>query len=212
MGKVVPEYRQANRLFADMSRPINQMDIGTALKDKLVSALSENPGASLSRVRAEQYAQALRDPSSLIKSATGMRNRTLEQLMTPDQMQTLRGIEEYLARSASATDKGLGRGSPTARNLVSQNIMRQIVGPLGLPESWADSVLSQTVRRAADVVARPADEAIQRRLVEALMDPALAQSLRQSVAPTQNQLLARELYRGALPALSIGSGAYAAGQ
>lgn len=212
VGKAVPEYRQANQLFAEMSKPINQMDIGQALNDKLVSALSENPGASLSRLRGEQYAQALRSPRSMIQSATGMRNRSLEQLMTPEQMQTLQGVEEYLARSASASDKGLGRGSPTARNLVSQNIMRQIVGPLGLPESWADSVLSQTVRRAADIVARPADEAIQRRLVEALLDPALAQTIRQSAAPTQNQLLAQQLYRTALPALSIGSGAYAAGQ
>jgi hypothetical protein len=212
IGKAVPEYREANRRFADMSRPINQMDIGTALKDKLVSALSENPGASLSRVRAEQYAQALRNPSSLIKSATGMRNRSLEDLMASGQMQTLREIEEYLARSASATDKGLGRGSPTARNLVSQNIMRQITGPMGLPESWGESVLSQTLGRAVDTVARPADEAIQRGLVEALMNPARAQELQQALIPSQQQQMARALYGYSLPALSIGSGAYAAGQ
>lgn len=209
---VAPMYAAARETFKDLSRPINQMEIGRYLSDKMTPALAEADNAMLARTRAEAYAQALRGGDRTAKLATGFPAAKMADVMEPDQMQTLKGIEEYLARRAFAQEAGRGAGSNTAQNLASGNLMRQIMGPLGLPESWADSVMSQTVRRGVDLLAKPADAAIQRELAQALMNPQRAAQLLQQATPTQRQKIAQALYEKALTAAPVGVGAYATQQ
>jgi len=212
LSKAVPEYGQAEKIFAQLSKPINQMQIGRELYNKMTPALADGVDTVMARTRAEQFANALREGDQTAKNATGFKGATLANTLDPSQSQTLQDVKNFLARRANVDDMGRGAGSNTAQNLASGNLMRQIIGPLGLPESWADSVVSQTLRKGVDVLAKPADAAIQEVLVDALMNPQKAAALLQKMAPTQRQQMIRALYSGALPAVSVGSGAYAAGQ
>jgi hypothetical protein len=211
LGQNVPGYDAARQGYAAASRPINQMEVGRAIYDTLVPALADAPGVALDRSRAQQFAQALRAGDQLAKKATEFDGATLANVLDPPQMQTLNDVQEFLARRAMV-EGARPPGSNTAQNLASQNIMRQIIGPLGLPQSWAESVASQTLGRGLGVLARPAEEAVQQRLVEALMNPQTAAQMMQRLQPSQQAQLAQSLYRYALPATAVGSGAYAAGQ
>lgn len=212
LGERVPGYNAARQGYAAASRPINQMEVGRALYDRMTPALADSAGAVLPRTRAESYANALRNADTLTQQATDFPGARFDSVMSPEQQETIYGIRDFLARRAAADELGRGAGSNTAQNLVSQNIMRQIIGPLGLPESWGESVAARMVGRGVDVIARPAETAVQEVLVEALRNPQRGAELLQRLQPSQRQQLAEALYRYALPGASIGSGAYAAGQ
>lgn len=209
--KTVPEFSQAERTFAQMSQPINQMDIGRALYNKLVPALADVPGVGLDRSRAANFAELLRGGDKLAKDVTGMKSARLGSILNQGQQDTLGAVTDYLARRAAVDAVPVPR-SDTAVNLASQNIIRQIVGPLGLPQSWAESVAGKMVGRPISAIARPAEERLQQQLVQALADPQRAATLMQSIQPSQAEALAQALYQRALPVGSVGSGAYAAGQ
>ena len=212
IDQAIPDYAQARQVYTQGSRPINQMEIGRALYDRMTPALADSSGATLPRTRAESYAAALRNGDQIAANATGMPHARLDAVMDPQQLEQIYGVRDFLARRAAVDELGRGAGSNTAQNLVSQNLMRQIIGPLGLPESWGESVAARMFGRGVDVVARPAETAVQEVLVEALRDPQRGAQLLQRLQPSQRQQLAEALYRYALPAASVGSGAYAAGQ
>lgn len=198
----IPQYRQARQTYAELSRPINQMDVGQALRDKIQPALADF-GAT-SRTRAEAFAKALREGDTTASKAVG-RTAKLDEVMTPEQSRKLRLIAEQLARRTNADELGRSVGSPTAQNLVSQNVMRQFLGPLGMPESWtaraADSALMQTLLRPAQFVGKIGEERAMGRLAEAALDPEVAETLlRMGVPPEQLGLLR---YQGMFGPLTV---------
>lgn len=142
-----PAYREARATFAEMSKPINEMDVGQALLNKLEPALASY-GAT-TREHAGAYAQALRDANGTAARATGFKGAKLDQMLSPEAYATAQGVAKDLGRSARASDLGLARGSPTAQNLVSQDILRQSLGPFGLPRSFTESSLAETLMRPA---------------------------------------------------------------
>lgn len=200
ISKVEPAYGQAERTFAEMSGPINQMDVGRQLYEKLVPALTENSEIP-TRVTAQQYANALRNAEQTVKSATGM-NRSIEKIMSPEQMTTLKNIASDLARKASADDLAKTVGSTTSQNLAAQNLMRQTMGPLGVPSGWMEGEVLPNVAQAllAPYKLTGADKAINQRLAEALMNPKQAQELLKRLPAADQGKLAEILSRAAVPA------------
>lgn len=177
--KNIPELGAANAKYAQMSQPINQMDVGHALYNKLAPALddfSAQPGA-----RAAAFAQALRNGDQTVRTATGL-DKSLADVMTPEQMKTLTQAAEALARRASAQNAGRAVGSNTVQNLASQNLLRQTAGPLGLPESFAEARLWPTVLRPVEFAMKGQEPAIQDLLVQALRDPEVAKQILQKGA------------------------------
>lgn len=174
-----PSYREARDTYAKMSRPINQMEIGQELLNRVKPALADFAGdpAALPRVRAEAYAQALRNADETAKRVTGFRGARMESVMEPEQMQSLTGVARDLSRRAMAQEAGKVSGSPTAQYLASQNLMRQIAGPLGMPQSWVESALMQTAARPIDFMAKRAEPIIQKRLAEVMLNPEVASGL-----------------------------------
>jgi len=179
MGKNIPEYDLARNTYASMSQPINQMDIGQALRDKLQPALADY-GAN-SRMRAAQFAEALRNGDNIAANTTGFGGAQLAKIMSPEQMATLNQVAEQLGRSANATELGRAAGSNTAQNLVGQNFVRQLVGPLGVPQSMqnkmAQSTLAQTLLKPAQILGTVGEQRIKDTLARAMLDPAFASEL-----------------------------------
>ena len=141
LEKNIPEYATARTTYAELSKPINQMDVGGALRDKLLPAMSDY-GAQ-TRLRPQAFAQALREGDATATQAIG-RTSKIGDVMTGDQMATLRKIAEQLGRRVNADELGRAVGSNTGQNLAGQNAVRQLLGPLGLPQNWVERSAGNT--------------------------------------------------------------------
>jgi hypothetical protein len=93
-----PPYRKARERFAEQSGPINRMEVGQYLENKLVPALmmeEATPG-----LRAEVFARALEEAPTTLKKSTGyQRYQKLTDVLTPEEMKVVEGIRDDLARS-----------------------------------------------------------------------------------------------------------------
>lgn len=200
-----PDYRAAREAFAAGSRPINQMQIGRDLVNKFQPALADY-GAD-TRTSAATYARAMRDGDATAARATGFPGMTMEGVLSPEQLKTAQGVARELAKRAKADEVGKIPGSNTAQNLVSQDLLRQTLGPLGLPDSFAQGTLLQSLMRIPQFAASLGEKRVINRLADAMLDPQEAARLLQLGAKQSlplRGLLAAEPY---LPALSAGAGA-----
>lgn len=122
LDEVSPGYREASQKFAEMSRPINQMQIGQKAANLLIPATSGDIPATLN---AATLAKALRNPDILAQQATGFKGATMAGIMTPEQLATIQGASSDAARIAEAAKLGQGAGSATARRLATTDFIGQ---------------------------------------------------------------------------------------
>ncbi len=215
LEKQIPEYATARQTYAQMSQPINQMQIGQALRDKLVPALNDfgGAGSTANGLRPANFAQAMRDGDALAARVLDRGSARMADVMSPQQMATLNKVGETVARKSASENLGRAIGSNTGQNLASQNVLRQFLGPLGLPESTiqraAESTLLQTVLRPVQFVGKLGEERALKRLAQAALDPKVAEELlRIGVPPQQLGILRYQ----ALAAPAAASGTNAAKQ
>ena len=176
LEKVSPSYQAARQVYGDMSRPINQMDIAAALRDKAMPALTDFT-PELARTNANSYASALRNADDFAAKTTGFKGAKMADIMEPSQMQTLEGIGKDMGRYAAAQEAARIPGSPTAQNLGAQNILRQFMGPLGLPHSAADSAIGRTASGLLGLPFKTTQSKTEDLLGQALTDPAVARRI-----------------------------------
>lgn len=181
-----PSYRLARDTYAKMSQPINQMEIGRALYDKMVPALNDFGGTA--RTRASAYADALRNADATAARATGFSGAKMANIMSPDQMETITNVAKDLSRRAATEDAMRGIGSNTAQNLAAQNFIDAAFGPLGISQTTGQNFLKNLISvpylgGAIEFGTKGAESAIQRELANALLDPQRAAQLMSQVAP-----------------------------
>lgn len=207
MDEKLPIYGMGRRLYTDLSKPINQMEVGQAFRNKLQPALADF-GAS-SRTRAAAYAEALRSGDDFAAQTLGRSSAKLGDVMQPQQMTKLNLIAEQLGRRSNADELGRAVGSNTGQNMVSQNVLRQLLGPLGLPESTiqraAESTLLQSVMRPAQFAGQLGEQRVMQTLARASLDPKVAKEmLRVGIDPKSISLLLRN-QQFIAPALASGT-------
>jgi hypothetical protein len=183
LEQALPDYGAARRTYAEMSRPINQMAIGQTLRDRALPALTDFSQGSLARVNANSYANALRNADATARTATGMRNARMADVLEPGQLQTVEGIGRDMARYATAQELGRVAGSPTAQYLGAQNVLRQFMGPLGIPQSAADSMAGRIAAGLMGLPFRLTQSRTEQLLGQALTDPAVAARIMQTRDP-----------------------------
>lgn len=198
--RVSPGYGEARATYAAMSKPINQMDVAEQLFRKGTSATSDLGGTP--RLMPNQFVGQLKNEEALVKGATGRDLGKLSQVLDPDQFAKVQALGMELDKAAAVGRAGNGPGSATAQRLASQNVLRQILGPTGLPESWAESTLLNTAMRpvqfAYNGVAEPKIQAV---LADLLMNPAKAQAALQAAQKGTTKALPAEV-QAALPYLA----------
>lgn len=183
---VSPEYKNARGVYADMSKPINSMDVAAQVARKGLSNGSDLSGTQ--SINRNALLGAMRDEPRLIQQATGRTGlgNSLSDVMEPADENMLRAIASESDRAGAVATAGNGAGSATAKNMASQNIINSLIGPLGAPggvsEGWmrslADSVLARgTVGRALGFVYNGAEPDIQQTLARAVLDPDSARSV-----------------------------------
>jgi len=169
-----PSYREARETFRNMSRPINQMQIGKELEKRALNNMDDalgNPTLTPAR-----YSNVLKSGEDVVAKATG-RKQALDRVLDPEQMALLENLRKDLSRLNVSRTAGKALGSPTAEYLSSQNLLQQIAGPLGMPKSWAESTLLRSAVRPMDWAMKRAEPDVQEVLAKALLDPNEAQRL-----------------------------------
>lgn len=118
LEKKNPAYAQARSQFSADSRPINQMQVGQYLENKLTAPISDMGAESAQR--ATVYAQALRDaPGTLKRSTDFKRFDDLSQVLKPEQVQAVTAVGRDLGRGAEY--ERLGRlGKQRAQEVIEQ--------------------------------------------------------------------------------------------
>lgn len=196
--RMAPDYAEARGTYAAMSKPLNQMDVADALFRKGTSATSDLGGTP--RLMPDKFVNLLKNEEATVKGATGRDLGKLSQVLDPDQYSKVMAVGQELDKGAAVARAANGPGSATAQRLASQNVLRQILGPTGLPQSWAESTLLNTAMRpvqfAYNGVAEPKIQAV---LADLLLDPTKARAALQA-ARTAPQTLPQSV-RDAIPYL-----------
>jgi hypothetical protein len=187
MDNLSPAYAAARKTFADMSRPINQMDVAGQLAEKSVNKLTGN-------LRPNDYANALTDKTA--RQATGFSGATLENTMEPAQLNQLNMLLNDVQRANAAQNAGRGAGSDTVQKLAYTNILDKAGVPSFLREFAPAQVAGNLLGRGADAVYGRANREISNRLAEVMLDPGQAALLMERATPAQRNALAEALRLG----------------
>jgi hypothetical protein len=177
MEAMSPDYRDARMTYAEMSKPINAMDTAAEVLRRGTSATSDLSGEP--RLMPNSLMRALQDERALVTQATGRKGAgDLSAVMSPQDLALSRLVASETDRAGAVARAGNGPGSATAQRMASQNILRQIVGPSGLPESWAEGALANTLigKPFNLIYGGVAEPRIQQALAEAVLDPAVARN------------------------------------
>lgn len=175
LEELSPAYHAARQEFLYNSVPVNRAAVGQRLADTTSGNIRDFSGNPT--LQANKFSKALNDEGDLIQKSTGMKGLYggLEDLMTPTHMQKIGGVRDELETLSNLNNAANGAGSQTAKMLASQNMLKQIAGPLGLPEGFASNVVAQNLQRLPNFVGyKAADPLIQQQLSAALLDPAKA--------------------------------------
>ena len=192
----IPSYGQARKSFAELSRPVNQMQIGQEFMNKLQPAL--NDFGQLGVETKATFANAMRGGDRLAEKATGFKGAKLDSVMSPEQMQILNNIGQDLGRKANAENIGRGVGSDTFQKLAMQNIAEQS----GMPGMIGGLLDAPGISRATKWVYRDTDEKVQKMLADAMLNPSKAAELMQAAKsgafdnnPALRQLIEQSVMR-----------------
>lgn len=169
----IPGLKDARTTYADMSKPIGQMDVGQELLRAIEPALNDFGG--LARETGNKYAIALRNADQTAVKATGFKGNGMRDLMTPDQMGTLESVAGDLARKANSQDLGRGVGSDTFQKLAMSNIAERS----GAPGVVGAALDFPGVSKVAKFLYRDPEEKIQTLIAQSLLDPKSAAGLMQ---------------------------------
>lgn len=183
MGQASPAFGEARRTFIEMSRPVNQMAIGQQLRNTALPALDELSQGALARVNANSYATALRNADKTAAKATGLRSATMADVLEPQQLAAVEGVGKDMARYAAAQELGRVPGSPTAQYLAANNVVRQFMGPLGLPSSMADALVGSISNGLLGLPYKMTQSQTEQLLARVLTDPQTAAKIMQAKDP-----------------------------
>lgn len=185
LEQIAPAYKVANDNFAKMSRQVNAQDVAAHLQGSLYKNAQYGAGNELGSTYRNELAKAVES----IKKPTGM-NMELADVMPTQDIAALESVARDLVRKEAAQNLGKASGSPTMQNMLSQNLLQRIAGPLGVPESFAQNALAQTLARPYGFAVAAGQQPINTILAEAMTNPALANQLL-SLAPAASSKLGR---------------------
>lgn len=176
MEKANPDFKAARQGYAAASKPLNAMSVGEKLLKDGASNTSDLAGNV--RLMPNKLTGMLKDENALIQAAVGKKGAgsKLSDVLTKDQENLVRSLVAEVDRSGAVARAGNGPGSATAQRMAAQNVLQQLVGPTGLPSSWAESAIANTI------VGKPlnllyggvAEPKIQQMLADAVLDPQTA--------------------------------------
>lgn len=172
LEQISPLYKTANDNFASSSKTINAMEVAKDLQDRLYKNANWGSQKEMGGIYQTELNKAL----DSVKKQTGM-NKSLSDVMPTRDLATLEGIAYDISRKEAAQNMGRATGSNTMQNMLGQNLLQRISGPLGIPQSFSQNVLANTMSRPYNFLMQSAQPRIGGLLGEAMADPAMASKL-----------------------------------
>lgn len=174
-----PEWKASRQGYAADSKPINQMQVGQYLEDKLVGPLENGD-------RAGMFAGAMRDAPRTIKGSTGQSiYDDLGKVLTPQQKQVAEAVLGNLKNDAAYNDLATKGMSAT----------RKLVGDFGDPIPQPN--LINRVATVANAIIRRVEgkgsKATMNALADLSNDPARMADLMKKATPRERQSLIEAL-------------------
>jgi hypothetical protein len=173
-----PAYGTAIDNYASNSVPLNQMAIGKKLYETAFPAINDS-ATSPFRITPNQFSHALRNGDDLVKRETGLRNKSLEEVMGPYNMGIYNGISADMTRAAQAGQLGMIQGSRTAQ-LGQNGAVPNVIHPAlegaatGLGFMHGGPVGGAVVNSGLNGINRWGSGRIGLRMADALSDPNVA--------------------------------------
>lgn len=192
MDEISPVYGQARQNFAEASRPINQMQLGQEIAKKVT-----NPHTG--DIMPSMFSRAMVN-DDLARNVTGMPNATMANTLSPDQISSLRGIENDLRSMTFARDAGRGAGSDTVQKLAYTNMLQQAGVPTFLQNFAPTQIVGNLAQRGMGLAYGEANQRLAGELAEAMMNPQLAAELMKTAKgnPQAQKMLANALRSSAV--------------
>ena len=191
--KQIPEYGKARATYADLSRPVTQSDVLSAILDRSTNnvAGSMTPAA---------FNRALSDKT--VQSVTKQAGATLGNTLDQSQMGTLNNILADLQASNYAQTAGRGVGSDTVQKLAYSNILDKAGVPSFMRRMGPAGVVGGLLERASDIAYKGANDKLSEQLARSMLSPELAAKLMGGAVPSSGLLQLQNLMsRGGVVAL-----------
>lgn len=177
MEKNIPEFGAANKTFAELSKPINLMEVGQTLLDALEAPLTGEA------TRAGVFANAVRNAQQTLKKATGeARFEKLTDILPPEDAAKVQRVLKDL--QSAERYKELGRAG---RAGVADVTGAEIPAPSGLLDRFAT-----IATRVIDAVEGRMNRSTAMAIAAAAQDPAMLAKMIEKVATKEQRLAARE--------------------
>lgn len=188
LGTRSPEWKKARLNFAEDSAPINEMQVGQYLKDKLVSPLEKE--------RATVFAQAVRDaPGTIKRAGSGRAFDSLDQVMQPKNVEVVDAIVKDLSRKQQYEQLARGTNLQGGTALERGGEGVRLPNLLSRPAMVTNFVLGLLKGRA--------DEKINKIAGEAYLNPQMLADLLKDIPKTDKEILIEALMnRARNPALA----------
>jgi hypothetical protein len=181
ISKAAPEFGEANRVFADLSKPIDRMKVGQYIQERLIPAIND-VGADAPQ-RATVFANAMRDMNESVRAATGFkRGGGLADLMTPDEMATLNRLGSGLARDVDV-QRLAQAGSRRVNEAVGGMFAESAPNALSRPLMIINAVLRRTGSGAS--------ERTMNVLAQKMQDPAAMADIMQKATQAERRAIER---------------------
>ena len=188
-------YGTASTVYKNLSAPQNQADVAQSL----LEALRSPAGVE----RATSFMGAMRNAPNLIKNATGQqRFSDLGQVMSRDQMAGIRGLENSVQREADYAALSANKG-----------MVPEYLSPMEKVEEAIPGFLSKSVtalRKGLKLAGKRSDEAVQKVVDQAMLDPSKLAGLLESLPPTERSKIMNYLrnmninYGGVAGTMAVG--------
>lgn len=195
MDKLSPAYASARARFTDLSKPINRMDVGEAMRRRYASGLADFGGTGS---KPSSFADALRNGDTVAQGATDFGGATLAGTVGKQGVRDLHSVAEHLGRQQQAQNLGRGVGSNTAQNLNSESLLAGAGDPFNETVDAAGKHLIGYVpfgSKFADRISNDASARIKESLARAALDPHELVNLL-NIGNSRTQNLLRYLQKG----------------
>lgn len=172
LEKQAPQYGQYIEAFRAGSVPINRMQVGRELLDRGAGGAIPDPVTGVRPLTPAAFGRQVNDLDAMAARATGFGKARAEQILTPQDIATLRAIQDDLSRQNFRATAGSGGNSMTQeRQALANRLGRDAAKSLPIVGRFVESLEASGERRLNETLARLLANPDEARRVLATLNP-----------------------------------------
>lgn len=179
MQAVSPDYAKAMAEYQAASKPINRLQVGQYLKEKLFPSSNQYGGKGMT---IGQFTKALEHPDQIAKLATGFSGAKLEKILSESEIKSLKDLAKDIIREQNVEAAGRISGSPTAQLTAAQGKLEKMLEKLEMVPSKFVKYPAKAAGWVVGKAKQSGDAEYESELNRMLMDPDYARAAAQKAA------------------------------